>query len=335
MATKKPKIEGTSRTFGQHIIFSSDRDRNFFNSEGFSNKQKKYKTTKDKIIDVMRNTRDLEESLTHKTLSNRIIDFNKESKADVALAAASTNFGGTIALPARKKKRTKSSFFKKIFANFSNVAERIEEKVLVLGSSVKTERELQTLLKESKKVDLSITLKSIDSEIIQFSTVQVPSLESNFRYNFFIPEEKDIEEQEDPSKDPLLERDAFNVPRFVELRWEALTIKEPLSEQERLDMDTRDLRRKLFYLKRGFLNSFDQGIKNSVNRANKRLNLIERNGKSFKVTDIHDIEKGFDSITNKRKYKNTISTVINTNNNKNDEAPLTLEPTKEDNEGTK
>jgi hypothetical protein len=54
-----------------------------------------------------------------------------------------------------------------------------------------------------------------------------------------------------------------------------------------------------------------------VQKRKKDANVINKDGISTKITDVHDIEKGFGSIGNHKAFPNTISATVNTEGQKN------------------
>ncbi len=203
---------------------------------------------------------------------------------------------------------------------------------IVLGSSVKAKEDVSKALIEAQKVDLSICLKSKESESIQFNSVKTPELEGDFIYNFFEEDETSIQTQEDQSRDPLLKTDLSRVPRYVHLRWNSAKVSQPLTADEQGSKS--ELRRETFARQRGVTSNKNANFKNSYEKSLKRTNLVDRNGVKVEVVDIHKLDLAFDSTVNKKVFSNSLSAVYNISGQRNvvDTLPISVTNDEEDDE---
>ena len=183
-------------------------------------------------------------------------------------------------------------------------------------STAKTLGEIQKSLEESQKVNLLITLKSKESESIDYNSLVVPHLNAKFVYNFFVGEEQDVLTQEDQSLDPLFEKSAREVPRYVELTWDAVSITEKLTGEEANETEeSKTIKQNFLVSDRGVVNSTGTELKKSVENSSKRNNPIIVDGRQAKLVDSHRPQQAFDSVANKRQFANSIQTVVNTSKN--------------------
>lgn len=154
----------------------------------------------------------------------------------------------------------------------------------VVGSRVKTVKEIKDCLNESKKVDLLICLKSRDSESLEFNNLKIPDFQGNFVYNFYLREgdyqEDDVASREN-SEDLLAKNKPHMVPQYVELSWKSLRRAEKLKNQKR---------------------------RHNVDS----LESLPRNydGKDIKIVDIDNLEKAFNSTGNSTRFTNGMDAVI-------------------------
>jgi len=167
------------------------------------------------------------------------------------------------------------------------------------------------ILQDSVKVDYLLCMKSQESLPVEFNTLQTPSLSAEFSYNFYTTDETDMQSQEDQSLDPLLTKK--DPPRYVLLRWDSTT-----ATGESLDFAARTSAES--QLVAGFLSSprgnstiSNSPIPNSFQRNAKKTYSLSRNGQSMKLVDTHDLERGFNSTSNARLFKNAALATLNVN----------------------
>ncbi|MEK6879197.1 MAG: hypothetical protein AABY22_06285 [Nanoarchaeota archaeon] len=282
---KKFKTEGTSQTFGQMVIFG--------NVPGFNNLTNTQTSISSKTTNV---------NILKTTVSSAAnLD---ETKVQIAVAAASNDSNATIVL----KEQGNSAVGISDVGNLSNTNTLT---VSVFDSQTKTKEEVKDILTESKKVDLSISLKSKNSEKIEFNNLQMPQLNGKFNYIFFAEDEADVDSQEDPSKE------ISEFSRFSNLQWDIVEVSEDLTDEELEKNEAKEinnLKEKIFKQPRGVSGFLDKNFGNSISKSLKNFNLFNLNENiKSEIVDVHKIEKAFDSISNNNIFSNTINTSINVN----------------------
>lgn len=286
------KREGTSQTYGQLVIFPSKQDDVPVDPKTI------VQSPKDVIVKLIPNG-------GGQLNLARIVD---TERSKISLAAVSANKQAVINLSAAfDVDGAFSEASKQELANISAVVENIEDFAIVVGSS-KSTLELANSLKESAKVDLFVTLKSQESEVLEYNNLQTVDLTTKFVYNFFIPEETNIASQEDQTKDPLLKTDIFNVPRYVKLSWEERHVKQPLTARENDFL-------KVFPKAAGVVGYGSYDFKDSFQKSAKKTNLVNSDGQSFELTDIHNLDVAFNSTNNGKVFTNTINVTFDTSQN--------------------
>jgi hypothetical protein len=184
---------------------------------------------------------------------------------------------------------------------------------IVAGSTIKTKIEVKKALDEAKKIDLNVTLKSKQSETVQFNTLKTPDMQAKFVYQFYAPDEEDIATQEDPAQDPLLKTDIHHVPRYVELSWEPPQLSEPLTDEEKsLTKEEKEEKKAFYNLPKGVATHFSEKVKNSYENSKKKVNLLQQEGIKAEVVDLHKLDVAFDSTVNKQLFTNSIAATLNT-----------------------
>lgn len=199
---------------------------------------------------------------------------------------------------------------------FGQIVEAVTGANLLLGvEAVATPLILDTpkLILRSK-IDLSIAFKSKDSDSLEYNTLQVPQQEAKFVYQHWTGYESSVVSEEDPLKDPLLNQRLKDVPRYVELRWEPLRTTEQTTENIVLkDQETEKIKELAFRTIRGIGNSTNSVTQRPVSNSSKNLNTSRDGTVKGKVVDIHEIEKGFDSVSNKYEFVNSINVIVTVN----------------------
>ena len=275
------KTEGTSKTFGQLVSFSSISQS--------ANQSKKNNSTSTTNVSVSVSSKG--KSKNKGGISDSTQDLDK-FKASIALAAASS-----------KSSSTDSTFVidKGIISgeSLSTISGKVS--VFVVDSGAITKEQIFEILKQSQKTDLFITLKSQDSVSLEYNNLQDPIMESKFIYNFWDKNESDISSQEDPSQDPLATQNLKDVPRYVEIRWESISVIEQITENIMPDdKETEGLREEVFASPRGVSNLNNTTNQNQPNLFLKNLNLRKVGHGKSKTTDIHNLEKGFGAASNNK-----------------------------------
>ena len=275
---KASKKEGTSKTFGQFVIFGG-----------------KSETTKQHMVDSTNEQTFAAGVTTVVVNSVSSVEENLDTvKSQIALAAASGIKSTIIAVGNGEGSAGETDIGK--------LTNTVKLAAFVVNSKTKTPDEIKDIILESSKMDMAITMKSRESHVIEFNNLDVPDIKTEFFYQVFDPDETNITTQEDPARDPLLNGTLSRVPRFVEISWNRTFIEEPITGIE-IDnsQDALKLKKKAFHDDKGLstLSSFNP--KNSFKTSMKNFNLMKSvSGASKKIVDIHDLPRAFDSISNKK-----------------------------------
>lgn len=301
ISQKNLKTEGTSKTFGQFII-------PFSKSNIGQNKSAQTKSSTPVNITKTTNVKG-DTSFKEDIVKN-------QTKVQIIFAAANSNKNSTVVIPIDEPSQDSSLFD-------LGSGNTLTETVSVLDSSVLSKEQVLNVLTEAQKVDLSITLKSQDSAFVEFNNLQVPKNDAVFIYQHWKKYESDLHIQEDPIKDPLLTKKLKDVPMYVELKWESINIVEQITENKiSKDKDTEDLKNRVLKTPRGFGNMANGVTSKPVGKFLKNINLSKSETSKGKIVDIHEPEKGFDSISNKHQFANSIHTIIGTKKDQFDQKSL-------------
>jgi len=185
---------------------------------------------------------------------------------------------------------------------------------IIIGSVFKSKSEIADLINESKKVDLSLGLKSKDSALLELNLLQYPTLEQESVYNFYIPTEEYIFTEEDPQNDPLFNAPIREVPRYIKLTWKPIIVEEKASYEAKKGKDEKEKIKEDLTKPKGYLtqnNSSNLISKNSYESQKKKISPINKDGMQIKLIDSHNIEKAFDLASNTRLYKNSADVILN------------------------
>jgi len=267
------------------------------------------KIPEETIVKVIRQTADVEPI----TKLGRIGALPSKIRSNIAVAAASANKSATVVLPKEeffKPSRRPLNLVGSILNDIAKVTPKIEEIAIVIPSCIKDKLEIKEALEEASKVNLTITLKSKQSESIELNTLKIPILEPNFIYNFFVEDEEDIEEQEDQANDPLLDHRPIDTPRYVELKWNIVNVTEPLKGTELEAQRNQKIRKETFFEKRGTIGHTSNNFRDSVERKQKRTKPIRKDGIKRKIVDIHKPELGFKKIANQKVFTNSLPAIL-------------------------
>jgi hypothetical protein len=297
------KVEGTSRTYGQHVVFGNQGTP----TAGAQTTQ----TTNNSSNDI---------SVDYKT-SRGIVKAGIDTNSVIIHANLFEN-NGPIVASKQQEVDPITALIDEVLGVTSTPTSMLSETVTVLGSKLNNKEEIRKALLEATKIDNLTTLKSLQSEKLDLNFLQQPELQSvKLVYNFFDPTENDTPSQEDLAQDPLLSSKIYDVPRYVEITWNKLASVEPLSDDERLP-ELVSAKRDLFYNKRGVFSDKKISFKGSPTKKLKDFNLLKKDGLTTEIVDIHSPEKGFESTENYRMFRNSIFSVVNIRNNN----PLTNLP---------
>ena len=177
------------------------------------------------------------------------------------------------------------------------------EVIVVAKSETLTKEEVLKVLTESQKADLSIAIRSKSSDPIEYNTLKVPQPHGTFIYRYWEIDEARINIQEDPALDPLLNKKLNSIPKFVDIKWDSTEVSEQISENKiSKTQETTSLSDTVFRDPRGSSRSSNGSIPNPISRFFKNLNLVKEDSMKGKIVDIHEIEKAFDSVSNKHEF---------------------------------
>jgi len=320
LGTTALKVEGTSTTFGQNIVITSPVSENESPVLSQTPKatvsqlpppvpailesaiQESSIAPVDTPVVFEQNVSSLEETTNS---SGDPFPLYGNSKLEIAVAAA----GLTPTTPQRSTTASQTSP-----GSVQNVSPQypLEGHAIVYGSILKDKKEQKRILSEAQKVDLSVALKSRRSESVVFNTLEEPQLEVDFFYNHFVGAEGSVEEQEDQSRDPLVKNRPYEVPRYIELKWNSTNVGVPLAGTEIEADKNKELRKGSFVVRGGVFGSDSSNFKDSSAKAEKNANPLQVDGKIKKLTDTHKIEEGFNTLANPKAFPNTVSIVVNT-----------------------
>src|SRR3990167_3259520 len=260
------KLEGTSRTFGQHIVIGNSGLP--LNTGLVTNNANSNQGT----IVPYRSPEGIASSTVDKT--------------SVIVHAGVYDNSGPIVANQQDSQDSILSIIDEILGASDPVPANVVDNITVLGSNFNSSAEIQNALLESIKIDNLTTIKSLESEKIDLNFLQQPDLNSaKLIYNFFDENETDVLNQEDLSQDPLLNEKPIDVPMYVELRWDIISAKEPLSEEERLP-ELVAAKRSIFYSARGVVTDKKIGFKSDPSKKLKDFSSLKKDGLSKEIVDI-------------------------------------------------
>lgn len=291
---KSPKIEGTSKTYGQFFI--PQNSINVINGVKSSTSKKTSGISSFvKIIKTTANTS--EQTVKNDSVVGKLAD--DSIKTQIILAAANSKSDSTVIIQDTKKDVSTQ--------NLGN-PQKVEEIVSVLQSETLTKDEVLSILNNSQKIDLFISTRSRSSEPIEYNTLQIPQFQSpRFIYQNWDVNESDISSQEDPSQDPLFSQKLRQVSRYIEFVWDILDTIEQTTENTILKTTSLlKIKETIFRNPRGVGRFSGEGTSKPISNSLKSINLIKEDTTKGKIVDIHDIEKGFDSVSNKQEFVNSV-----------------------------
>lgn len=293
------KTEGTSQTYGQLVVLR-EKGANFSNTKLDPEISSSKILSPDKIVKL--------NPIGTNQLKASDVDDNELSK--IAAAAALQKNPSVDISAENSSNLNQTSSTANATTNVSTTMPNIESFAVVLGSLVKTSEDIAKSMEQAIKIDSSLSMKSKFSEEIELNNLKDVTLNGNFVYNFYIPEEEDVASQEDQSQDPLLLRDKFNVPRYVELAWNPVTLTEPVSYEN----DSEEA----FFFKKKTILKYNSGVvsynsyahKDSYLKSAARSSPVVLEGNKIQVIDLNQTDKAFDNIVNGKIFTNTINVVL-------------------------
>ena len=244
--------------------------------------------------------------------SQATVGLGCKEKATISMAAATSNKNSIVAVQSDALvQRLPSTLQGSALNSIATVAPNTTITAMVLGSSVKSQEEIKKALTEAQKIDLSITLRSKKSESIEFNTVKKPRFEVDFLYNFFTRDEEEVEVQEDQKLDPLLKHRPVDTPRYANLMWTIAHVTEPLAGTEEVVKKNKELRRDTFAQPAGQFSLGTHTLPFSTQSSAKNVNPFIQDGIQRDVADINQPERVFSAVANDGSFANSVSVTLN------------------------
>ena len=331
------KTEGTSVTYGQDIRLQGEESTsgaatmapqitaNDLTSKGIA--------PSDTIVNVVEST----EKVLQTACGFVITRVTPKTKSSIALAAASPLPNATVVIaknetkfinpppttyqsigysPGREQLSIQNSITTALINNAAIVAPNVVKRAVVVGSEIKPKEEIKKILEEAQKVDLTISLKSNDSESLDFNTLKIPNTSFKLHYNFFEEGEEDIEKQEDIATDPLLKNKPINVPKYVRFDWTPARVTDPISGTELEAKKHEEFRIDNFFTPKGTATDGTLSLYKPRDMATISTPLL-KDGLPQTLVDIHSPEEAFKSIANKAVFGNSVPMVVQENEDEN------------------
>jgi hypothetical protein len=224
------KKESTAQTYGQLILFPSQLEDANLNPDNQAG------TTSPKEISVT-----LVPDKPVKSLNISYIKDDDRSKISLAAFSNISNKSVSISVDTTSYAYIESQ--NQDSSNASLVYQNIKNTALVVGSSYKTPTDLIPIISDSSKLLLNITLKSKESDTVEYNKLEQLAIKTKLVYNFYDPDETNIATQEDQNQDPLLSSPLGNVPRYVVLSWDVAMLNNPI-------VISKKIRRQSIYYKK-------------------------------------------------------------------------------------
>jgi hypothetical protein len=164
------------------------------------------------------------------------------------------------------------------------------------NSQIKTKDEITLELEKSLQSLSTLSYRTSLSEPIVFNTLQTPSIDAKFVYNFFQPNEEVVSRAEDVSADDLLKsgrsQNKNTIPRYVDLKWDI--VSPPKQKLPSSILKTEDLP-----LKRALYRNSGTNRENLDEKIKERL--ASRSGIEFS-----NPSAVFEFVNNNRSFKNNV-----------------------------
>jgi hypothetical protein len=197
-------------------------------------------------------------------------------------------------------------------ANYSNLTLTVQGNEARLLASLKLSPvETAKIFQDSIKIDYTLCIRSKQSLPVEFNMLQTPQLSAKLKYNFYTQDETDTATQEDQTLDPLLTNQP--VPRFVQLNWDITNTVNKSDDFASRTSSENAMVAKYLNTVRGASTLSNQPVVNSFQSNLASVQPIFRLGQALQLVDTHDLERGFNSTSNARLFKNTAITTVNTN----------------------
>jgi hypothetical protein len=293
-----PKLEETSITFGQKVEFpSQEKGKVELVGEGL------YQNGT--IVEVLN--------------SSQKISPDKNPIMQIIIAAASTtsnkittNIKVNLERDENEKiyGTTNSDVFIKNMEGAKDTTKK--EIAIVLGSIYKNKSDILKIINESKKVDLELAFHSKESPVLEFNSLQVPTLKQKIVYNFYTESEENVSFEEDPKNDPLFKTNLNKTPRYIRLSWIPVSIREPVRHETKKGKDEKQKNNDYFGTPKGAVSlNGNSNIenKNSYTTQQNKTTPIIKDGMTLKLIDTHSLDKAFDLNSNSTIYQNSIDVI--------------------------
>lgn len=309
------KKEGTTQTYGQLIVFPSEKS-NFIdvarNSSGFKYEfvfDPETNTTKyaEIPVDPKNTSVDILVQIVSDTPSSdvKLEQIDDVDRTKIILSAfnrLNSNIPVTITTDDLNfKKSIQEGITNPEQVKIVNQSTKVNNFAVVLGSSHKTKNDLINVISNASKVDSFLTVKSKSSDVVEYNNLQnTENLKCKFVYNFYTTDETDVALQENQLLDPLVaeKKSKFDVPRYVQLEW---------NQVKEAGNDFRDLSSFYFSKPSGLIGYNSRAFKDSYDNSKSKI-TSPLEGKE--IVDVHALDKALISTANGARFANTIAVVF-------------------------
>lgn len=319
--TRQRKKEGTSQTYGQLLLKSTDvvQQQELSVKKDLSIDSNTSSDQRDKTVKIEESVASAIEKIASEDTSTikRSADLTDRDKANILVQLNDTKDTNTTFEVSPESRESSNKNPQNITDSLSislaaqqEIGKKISETYIRPGSKYESEEEINSIVKDSSKIDLLITAKSKFSKPIEYNTLYTPDIEVDFVYNFYIDNEENITSEEDPSRDPIVDKSLKDIPRYVVLRWNK---PNSLNKIKKEDSD--------FSTEVAYNRNIAVLSKNSKDFINKQANFERQvrpwmeDGLSLEVIDIHKPQQGFESTVNKNKYVDTNKATVSLREN--------------------
>jgi len=269
----------------------------------------------DTVLNVIGSTRERPSFTSEEDLvkpSGTTLDADKANATVIQAAAGRIN---NVVLPSVSTQPTTQSLAAQQVGALTVERHQTPLVAQIMASNINTLDQIEKAVKEAIKVDLSVTLRSKKSEVVEFNKLQVPEPTVKMTYNFFSPNERNVEQQEDQLRDPLTAKPTpttNDLPRYVELTWDSISVKNQVPQSAITAKLNEELRARSFAQVGGNSTKKSGELPNSVEKNKKRTKIYVVDGTTRTVVDLHDQERAFDGIGNNTAFPNTLNVIMNT-----------------------
>lgn len=199
-----------------------------------------------------------------------------------------------------------------VFSSLSQ--EELAAGARVIESLSLSKEEVDKAIREALKVDYLLSLKSQESEALEYNLLQTPEAEASFTYNFYTADESDIDIQEDPAKDPFLKGPVSSVPRWVDIKWKPVEAVNDSTDLPTTTPEENAFAQSYFATFGGTSTASSTTIPFAYDNMKRNKPAITREGRDLQLVDSHELQVAFASVSNSKVFKNSAGVVINKKN---------------------